>query len=428
MVKTPNFKKTPRQVEAINVLSGPARHNMLYGGSRSGKTFILCYAVIVRAMLAPNSRHLICRLHFNHAKTALWLDTFPKVFSVCFPDLTVKENATDYYYTMPNGSEVWVAGLDDKQRTEKILGKEYSTIYFNECSQIPFSSISLALTRLAQKSEITKKAYYDENPPSKRHWSYAQFILGRNPEDWAELDQTKYSAMLMNPMDNQENIDEDYISEILEELPEKQRRRFMHGEFVDDDSGLIYYAFDRENNVKNLEIMPGQPIWIGMDFNINPMTATVCQVYDNSVFVLDEIYLMSSNTGEMAEVIKQKYGHGHRIVPDSTGKRKQTSSSGFSDHDILRQNGFLVVDSTNPFRMDRYNTINSLFEKKRIYVDPKCQKLIKDLQQVSYKEGTSMPDTAKDSSLTHISDALGYLVYYHFPITSSRGGISMLPR
>ena len=192
MVKTPNFKKTPRQVEAINVLSGPARHNMLYGGSRSGKTFILCYAVIVRAMLAPNSRHLICRLHFNHAKTALWLDTFPKVFSVCFPDLTVKENATDYYYTMPNGSEVWVAGLDDKQRTEKILGKEYSTIYFNKCSQIPFSSISLALTRLAQKSEITKKAYYDENPPSKRHWSYAQFILGRNPEDWAELDQTKY--------------------------------------------------------------------------------------------------------------------------------------------------------------------------------------------------------------------------------------------
>ena len=127
-----DFSKTEIQKKAIDVLASAARNVMLYGGSRSGKTFIICYAMIVRASRVK-SRHLACRLRFNHAKTSLWLETFPKVFKTCFPDLAFKENKTDYYYTLPNGSEIWVGGLDDKERTEKILGKEYSTLYFNEC-------------------------------------------------------------------------------------------------------------------------------------------------------------------------------------------------------------------------------------------------------------------------------------------------------
>jgi hypothetical protein len=49
------FRPTPKQLEADLMLAGPQRHNMLVGGSRSGKTFQLVKASAVRAMRAPES-------------------------------------------------------------------------------------------------------------------------------------------------------------------------------------------------------------------------------------------------------------------------------------------------------------------------------------------------------------------------------------
>jgi PBSX family phage terminase large subunit len=410
-----SFKKTDRQKEAIRKMAGPARNVMMYGGSRSGKTFITIYAMIIRACKEPNSRHLIIRLKFNHAKTSIWFDTLPKVLQICFPHLEYKKNNVDYFIRFPNGSELWVGGIDDKKRTEKILGKEYSTIFFNESSQIPYSSVNIAMTRLAEKNNLMKKAYFDENPPSKRHWSYSMFIKKKNPEDWSDLNPHKYDSILMNPEDNLENIDPDYISEILDELPANQRARFKEGKFDDADSPSIYYSFSREKNCRNITLDRRQPIYIGMDFNVDPMTAVVCNVTATDVYVAEEIYLKNSNTHEMAKYIQSKYGAGLRIIPDATGKALKTSSAGFSDHEILRQHGFKIESSSNPFRMDRYNAVNKLLEDRRLWIDPRCVTLIKDLEQVIFKEGTNMPDTS-DKSLGHITDALGYLVYKLFGI------------
>ena len=399
---------------------------MSYGGSRSGKTFGICRAIIIRASFVK-SRHLCVRLKYNHAKTSLWYETFPKVFDLCFPNLPVKQNKQDLFYTLPNGSEIWIAGLDEKERVEKILGKEYSTIFFNECSQIPYSSVSTALTRLAESNELTKMAYYDENPPTKRHWSYPLFLKGLDPNTWEpRKDAKKYTSILMNPEDNLDNIDDDYL-DLLEQLPERDRARFLKGEFTEDSSGAIYYAFDREKHVKDLVRHSGHNIILGMDFNVNPMTAVVAQIYNDTVHIIDEIYLENSHTKEMAEFIKNKYPGRWTIIPDSTGKRTQTSSAGWSDHQILKDSGFNVPHVQNPFRMDRYNAVNNLLEKQRVIIDSKCVKLIRDLEQVSFKEGTNLPET-KDPSLTHISDALGYLINYAFPIMKPTGRVGILPR
>ena len=189
--------------------------------------------------------------------------------------------------------------------------------------------------------------------PSKRHWSYYQFIDFKNPEDWRDLDRNKYAALLMNPRDNQDNIDEDYIDEVLAELPERERKRFMDGEFGDVDSGLIYYGFSRDRNVCDKAVYdPRLPIWVGMDFNVNPMTAVVSQVHGNEERVIDEIWLEGSNTHEMAEELIRRYGRKpHNIIPDSTGKRKVSSSAGLSDHQILRDYGLNVLKTSNPFRV-----------------------------------------------------------------------------
>ena len=147
------MKLTAKQEEANRLLAGPSTHQMLFGGSRSGKTFLLVRAVCVRAIKAPKSRHAVLRFRFNAVKNSIVFDTFPKVMELCFPGVKYSLNKSDWFATLANGSEIWFGGLDDKERTEKILGMEFATIYLNECSQIPYGSVETAITRLAQKVE-----------------------------------------------------------------------------------------------------------------------------------------------------------------------------------------------------------------------------------------------------------------------------------
>ena len=145
-----SFALTPKQREANRLLAGPASNIMLRGGSRSGKTFLIVRALIQRGINAPESRHAIFRYRFNHAKASIWKDTLPKVQKLCFPHLAIDKNETDLVATLPNGSQIVLGGLDDKERVEKVLGQEYATLYFNESSQIPWSSVETAMSRLAQ--------------------------------------------------------------------------------------------------------------------------------------------------------------------------------------------------------------------------------------------------------------------------------------
>src|ERR1700743_3618977 len=157
-----SFELTARQQKATVLLGSPATHSMLYGGSRSGKTFTTSGPIIPRG-LAHKSRHAVLRYRFNHLKGSVIYDTLPKVMDLCFPgvaDLSHMDKS-DWFYKLPNGSEVWFGGLDDKERTEKILGQEYASMFLNECSQIPWASRNMAITRLAQSTELTLSAWHD---------------------------------------------------------------------------------------------------------------------------------------------------------------------------------------------------------------------------------------------------------------------------
>lgn len=249
---------TPKQREANRLLAGPARNIMLRGGSRSGKTFLLCRAIIQRAINAPNSRHAIFRFRFNHAKTSVWADTLPKVLKLCFPTLRARFDKTDFYLELPNQSQIWIGGLDDKERVEKILGAEYVTLYFNESSQIPWGSIETAMSRLAQKCELAPeiakatgrthlalKAYFDCNPPSKLHWSYSLFRAKLKPGTKEPLpNPDDYAEMKVNPSDNADNLPAEYF-DVLASMSSAKRLRFEAGEWASEVNGALWSLEDR---------------------------------------------------------------------------------------------------------------------------------------------------------------------------------------
>lgn len=259
---------TPKQREANRLLAGPARNIMLRGGSRSGKTFLLCRAIIQRAINAPNSRHAIFRFRFNHAKTSVWADTLPKVLKLCFPTLRARFDKTDFYLELPNHSQIWIGGLDDKERVEKILGAEYVTLYFNESSQIPWGSIETAMSRLAQKCELAPeiakatgrthlalKAYFDCNPPSKLHWSYSLFRAKLKPGTKEPLpNPDDYAEMKVNPADNADNLPAEYF-DVLASMSAAKRLRFEAGEWASEVNGALWALEDR--TAPDGRIMPG---------------------------------------------------------------------------------------------------------------------------------------------------------------------------
>lgn len=243
------MKLTPRQREANELLQSEARHILLDGGSRSGKTFLIVRSITARALKAPRSRHAIMRFRFKHCKESIGLDTLPAVMRMCWPDIPYNMNKSDWYATFPNGSEIWLGGLDEKERTEQILGKEFATIYLNECSQIPFSSRNMAVTRLAQnctqridgvESPLPLRAYYDCNPPAKSHWIYRLFYQKQNPETRSALpDPGNYAALKINPADNSENLPQAYLAE-LAALPDRLQKRFLRGEYGDAIAGALW--------------------------------------------------------------------------------------------------------------------------------------------------------------------------------------------
>jgi hypothetical protein len=263
---------TAAQDKARDVLNSKAVHIALGGGGRSGKTYLLIRQLIVRALKAKESRHVVFRYRFNAVKTSVILDTLPKVVKQCFPALPSANemlNKTDWYMELPNKSQIWFGGLDDKERTEKILGMEFATIYYNECSQIPYASVLMGLTRLAQKTDLKLKAYYDFNPPGKNHWTYKKFVEKLDPEDRQPLiNPFDYAFYVINPRDNLENISPEYIAH-LETQPERIRNRFLYGRFADDSEGQLWTEeLLAQNRVLGQE---GQvPQWVRIVVAVDP--------------------------------------------------------------------------------------------------------------------------------------------------------------
>lgn len=261
------FTFNEKQLEGLEMLSGPQRHTMLVGGARSSKTFLFVKAIVNRAMKAPGSRHAILRFRGNAVWATIGKDTLPKVMSLCFPGVVLSGPHKEGYFTLPNGSEIWLTGLDEKERVEKILGMEFATIFFNECSQIPYESILIALTRLAQVIDgLVQRAFYDLNPPGRGHWTNVLFVQSRDPISKKPLENPADYRHMFFPMDaNRANLSPEYIR-AMENLPARKRRRFVEGLYGDDDEGALWtYEVLEKTRRKPSEVPDLRSIVVAVD-------------------------------------------------------------------------------------------------------------------------------------------------------------------
>jgi PBSX family phage terminase large subunit len=239
--------------------------------------------------------------------------------------------------------------------------------------------------------------------PNGFNWLYRVFIENQN----------EYKEVFKASTFDNTYLPKEYAKRLESTYDENLQKQELYGEFINLTSGKIYPAFNRDKCIVKSSRLIDIPLMGGVDFNVNPLTGVIGYFVNNKIVVIDEIFITSTKavfTEDLAQTIKSRYGT-MTLIPDATGKALKTSSAGVSDHDILKSYGFTIPDVRNPFRRDRYNLVNKMLEEGRLIIDPKCVNLIKDLEQLSYKEGSDLPDLS-NKDLGHISDALGYLCWY----------------
>ncbi|MCL2389297.1 MAG: phage terminase large subunit [Elusimicrobia bacterium] len=414
-----SFKLTQKQLQALELFTSQAQEILLYGGSRSAKTFFIIYAIITRALKAPGSRHAIFRHRFNHLRQSVIGDTLPKVIGLAYPAAKrkAKLSRTEWCLRFDNGSEIWFGGLDDKERTEKILGNEFSTIFFNEASEISYKAYTTALTRLAQKTALTNKIYIDCNPPAKGHWIYKKFIEFKEPIGLTPLSPQNLASLLMNPGDNSENISDDYL-ERLQALPALERDRFLYGLFCDTVTGGVYTkelsALEKSRHITALNIDENYPLHAVFDIGARDATAIwFVQFFKNKILFCD---YYENNFEALPHYLKVIQDKGYRIstmfLPHDAKNRNW--ASGKSAFEVANKYalklGFKVEVLPRIGIMEGINFARTVFSN--IFFDhAKCARGIEALRnyRIAFNERLGRyEDTPLHDWASHGADAFRY--------------------
>jgi len=393
------FKPTAVQRNALALLKSGAKHILLFGGSRSGKTTVIVMAIIFRALCYAGSRHLICRYRAKDAKSSVLRETlFP-----CL-DNTIGNSAYKYLVhesviTLFNGSEIWIGGLGDKEQADKILGHEYNTIYFNEISQLSYAAVTTAYSRLAMRIEGCRNLFfYDCNPGSPLHWAYKIFVLKKtfltgDPLEKPDL----YASMLLNPEDNRENLPEDYITDILDVLPEKQKARFRDGLWVKAE-GVIYDRFD-ENMIVKVSDLPEKfdRYAAGQDFGLN-ITFVKIAWHGDVVYVLCDYGAFNMTTQSFNEEVSAR---GWFDNPDGMGLPVYCDPAG--GERIQEITGGVKANNSVDSGIDY---INAKIERNQFFVCEKCTGVLSEIWDYCRDESGEIVKVND-----HYLDALRYAVF-----------------
>jgi len=266
--------------------------------------------------------------------------------------------------------------------------------------------------------------------PKGHDWVYRRFLESRVEG---------YETVVAKPMENRHVLDRipDFYERLKHSYDERFYRQEVMGEYLSLHEGIVYYAFDKEENVGEVRGQPREPLYWALDFNVDPMSSVVAQLRDGALMVLDEIVIRRASTRDACEEFMNRYGThvgGVVILGDASARHAQTT--GESDLRMIQtymtRSGMGGISyrfgTRNPPVRDRVALVNGRLKSAAgeagILVNPSCKELIRDFEQVCYREGSSTIDKERDRDRTHLSDALGYLAWELFGPRAPFGGQS----
>jgi len=417
------------------VFQSTKRFRVLVAGRRFGKTY-LAVAELLRGTSWPGFTAWLIAPTYRQAKQIAW-----KRLKELAAPLILKTNETDLSVELSTGGFIALRGADNY---DSLRGVGLDGVIFDEAADIA-PEVWTEVVRPALSDRLGW-ALFIGTPKGfdKFHDLYTEAL---DKPDWAAF---KYTTL------DGGQVPESEVSAARLELDEKTFRQEYEASFEETSQGKCYYAFTREDNVTPIQYDPRLPICYSLDFNVNPICSIIAQIHDyapniytssqttKQLKVLEEICIQNSNIPESVnEFIRRTRQYARpgyplqvRIYGDPAGNAR--SHAGPTDYNVVAQqfkqdSNYQLswhVATAHPAVRDRVNSVNSLLRTAagthRLFIDPSCKELIKDLEQVIWKTdtaGNSLNDVNKSKSeRTHAVDALGYLCNKEFPLTGGSSG------
>ena len=383
------------------ILECSNRFRVLITGRRFGKTF-LCIQEMAKFARYNNKKVWYIAPTYRMAKDIVWNDLVDRMTKHKW---IKKLNHSDLKLTLRNGSEISLRGADNEN---SLRGVGLDFLVMDEFADVKEHAWYEVLRPTL--SDKNGAALFCGTPRGYGNWSYNLFTKENEDEQWKSFQYTTLEGG---------QVSANEIEQAKQDLDERTFNQEYNASFV-NYAGQIYYNFDRKENVIDNYVPDTNEIHIGMDFNIDPMSAVICELKGNNIYLYEEIVIYSSNTDEMVQEIKNRFKDKHIFIyPDPASKQRKTSAGGVTDLAILKNAGFhLRVRNNHPLIRDRINAVNTKLKNgvgdRTLFIANKCKTMLKSIERQIYKEGTTVPD--KDNNYDHMNDALGYLVEYLYPV------------
>ncbi len=394
------------------ILASSKRFQVVCAGRRFGKSWLAGARMLEKAVNKPGAVIWYVAPTRDLAKKIMWDGWLRKNI----PDPYVaRKNKLEMTIEFVNGSIIYVLSSDNP---DSLRGSGVDLLVMDECRDMKEGTFETVRPVLSDKSVDGEALYI--STPNAYNWFYHLFQKGReNPDEYDVFSFTTIQGG---------NVTEDEIEAARRDLSPKMFAQEYLATF-ETLSSRVYENFDREANMCELEDWWGRSgdIHVGIDFNVNPMTAAIAVESGGDIIFFDEIVEPNSSTQVLCDMIKRRYP-GVRVYayPDPTGKKRQTSARvGESDFTIIKANGFSLCAPFAPYHTkDKFNSFNTALlnargERHVFIARNRCPKLKAALEGYSYKE--SGDDTDKSQGYDHITDAAAYLVAYRKPIKRRHG-------
>lgn len=411
MANNKSLSLHPKQMEVYQCRK---RFRVVVAGRRWGKT-ALSRVLIIKHAQQPKKRIWYVAPTYRMAKQIMWQD-----LQDALPAKWVRKiNETNMTITLINGTVISLKGAD-KPDSLRGVGIHFLVLdEFQDMSEETWTQVlrpTLADTGGHAIFIGTPKAYnylYELYKNGARGDYYDDDKGCRRRNDW----QSWQFPTITSPF-----IPRSEIESAMQDMDAKSFAQEFMASF-ESMSGRVYYPFERKEHVGKYDFNPTLPIWVGMDFNIDPMSTVIFQPQPNGeLWAVDEIVLYGSNTEEICEELEKRYWRYIKqitVYPDPAGGQRQ-HARGETDIDILREKGFKRIKfrRKHPFVADRVNAVNRMLRAAdgsvKMRVNSKCKAFVNALEQTIYKPGSR--DVDKDAGVEHSADAGGYCIELEFPV------------
>jgi Terminase large subunit, T4likevirus-type, N-terminal len=413
----------------LEVFTNPCRFRMLAAGRRFGKTY-LAQTELLRAASAPGRIAWYVGPNHKQAKRVVW-DSLKEMSR---PFWRGRPSETDLRIELSSGGTIAVRGAD---AYDSLRGEGLDFVVLDEfASMAPAAWHSVLRPMLADRQG---EALFIGTPQGFNHF-YDLYTAADEHPDWATFHFTTEQGG---------NVTREELAAAARQMDERLYRQEFRADFEELRSGRVYPDFDRKLDVQNVEYDPNLELCWTLDFNIGFPCSLLCQIVKDRVVVFDEIALADLKTDRVCAEFERKLkplweARGPdtgrmdvRVFGDATGNNRKSSAGPtdwqtirdfFKDHHIVRD---LHIDrpSSNPRIIDRIHCVNRKIRnfngERRVTISPRCKSLIRDLEQVCWTvdaHGNKLnePDD-KGLTITHASDALGYLIARKFPMRIQMG-------